>query len=410
MSGSAPAPTDSPKPGGASPLADASSGLDARLRHAQKLEAIGRLAAGIAHDFNNLLTVIQGHATLLRVDPALSAAARESVQQIARAAERAGKFTSQLLAFSRRKVIAPRSLQLNELLANLSDLLARTLGEDINCQFSHASGLPPVHADPGMLEQAVMNLAANAREAMPGGGQLLISTALVDVDAAYVERHPADARFGRFVCLSMTDTGCGMDSQTLGHIFEPFFTTKEFGKGSGLGLATAYGIVKQHHGWIEAQSRPGQGSTFKVFLPPATGPAGPQAPATAEPPVPRGTETILVVEDEAPVRWVIKDVLGKYGYQILEAGNGVEALALWHQHHGAIALLLTDMVMPVGLSGQDLAEKFAAQKPVLKVMFISGYSLHVAGRGFAVMDGLNFLQKPFDGARLAFAVRHCLDA
>jgi len=410
MSDSAPAKTEAPQPAERSAPGDASAGLDERLRHAQKLEAIGRLAAGIAHDFNNLLTVIQGHATLLRADPALAATSRESVQQIARAAERAARFTSQLLAFSRRKVIAPRSLQLNELLANLSDLLTRTLGEDITCQFSHASGLPAVHADPGMLEQVVMNLVANAREAMPGGGQLLISTASVDVDAAYVERHPADARVGRFVCLSMTDTGCGMDVQTLGHIFEPFFTTKEFGKGGGLGLATAYGIVKQHHGWIEAQSRPGQGSTFRVFLPPASSPGGAQAPAPAEPPVPRGSETILVVEDEAPVRWVIKDVLGKYGYQILEAGNGVEALALWHQRHDSIALLLTDMVMPVGLSGQELAEKFAAQKPALKVMFISGYSLHVAGKGFAVMDGLNFLQKPFDGARLAFAVRHCLDA
>jgi len=410
MSDSAPAKSDAPKPAGHSSVADDPTGLDARLRHAQKLEAIGRLAAGIAHDFNNLLTVLQGHATLLRADPALGDASRESVQQIARAAERAGRFTSQLLAFSRRKVIAPRSLQLNELLANQSDLLTRTLGEDITCQFSHASGLPPVHADPGMLEQVVMNLAANAREAMPGGGQLLITTASVDVDDAYVERHPADARVGRFVCLSVTDTGCGMDSQTLGHIFEPFYTTKEFGKGSGLGLATAYGIVKQHHGWIEAQSRPSQGSTFKVFLPPAAGLGGPQAAPAADPPVPKGTETILVVEDEAPVRWVIKDVLGKYGYRILEAGNGVEALALWHQHHDAIALLLTDMVMPVGLSGQELAEKFAAQKAALKVMFISGYSLHVAGKGFAVMDGLNFLQKPFDGARLAFAVRHCLDA
>ena len=219
MSDSAPAKSDAPKPAEQPTLADDAAGLDARLRHAQKLEAIGRLAAGIAHDFNNLLTVIQGHATLLRIDPALNAASRESVQQIARAAERAAKFTSQLLAFSRRKVIAPRSLQLNELLANLSDLLIRTLGEDITCQFSHASGLPPVHADPSMFEQVVVNLAANAREAMPGGGQMLITTALVDVDAAYVERHPADARIGRFVCLSVTDTGCGMDSQTLGHIF-----------------------------------------------------------------------------------------------------------------------------------------------------------------------------------------------
>ncbi len=395
--------------GSPSPPADSPQSLEARLRHAQKLEAIGRLAAGIAHDFNNLLTVIQGHATLLRSDSSLSKAAHDSVQQIARAAERAGKFTGQLLAFSRRKVIAPRRVQLNELLTHLSELLRRTLGEDINCQFSYASDLPAMFVDAGMLEQVVMNLAANAREAMPAGGQLLISTSTADVDAAYVERHPADARAGRFVCLSITDTGCGMDSQTLSHIFEPFFTTKEFGKGKGLGLATAYGIIKQHHGWLEAQSHPGQGSTFKIFLPPAGDNAGPE-PQTAEARPPLGTETVLVVEDEAPVRWVIKDVLGKYGYRILEAGNGVEALALWHQHHGNIALLLTDMIMPVGLTGQELAEKFSAQKPSLKVMFISGYSLHVAGRGYAVMDGLNFLQKPFDGARLAFAVRHCLDS
>ena len=396
-----PAPDNTP--------ADPPDPLDTRLLHAQRLEAIGRLSAGIAHDFNNLLTVIQGHATLLRADPALKPESRESVQQIARAAERAAKFTSQLLTFSRRKVMAPHRLQLNELLAHLSEMLRRTLGEDITCQFSHSSDLPPVFADAAMLEQVVLNLCANAREAMPAGGQLMLSTATVAVKAADVARHPADARPGRFVSLTVTDTGTGMDTQTLGHIFEPFFTTKEFGKGAGLGLATSYGIIKQHHGWIEARSRPGHGSTFKVFLPPA----GEQTAADPKPPepvVPSGTETILVVEDEAPVRWVIKDVLGKYGYHILEAGNGVEALALWHQHQADIALLLTDMVMPVGLSGQELAEKFSAQKPALKVMFISGYSLHVAGRGYAVMDGLNFLQKPFDGARLAFAVRHCLDA
>lgn len=393
----------------AAPTPDSPESVEARLRHAQKLEAIGRLAAGIAHDFNNLLTVIQGHATLLRADTTLRPEAQESVQQIARAAERAAKFTSQLLAISRRKVMAPRPLPLNELLANLGELLRRTLGEDVTCQFSHAADLPLVFADAAMLEQIVLNLAANAREAMPGGGQLLISTAVADVGAADVARHPADARTGRFVCLSVTDTGSGMDAQTLGHVFEPFFTTKEFGKGAGLGLATAYGIAKQHHGWIEAHSSPGRGSTFKVFLPPAGDQSAPDA-KSPEASVPRGTETVLVVEDESSVRWVIKDVLGKYGYAVLEAGNGVEALGLWRQHQADIALLLTDMVMPVGLNGQELAEKFTAQKPALKVMFISGYSLHVAGRAYAVMDGLNFLQKPFDGARLAHAVRHCLDA
>jgi CheY-like chemotaxis protein len=201
-----------------------------------------------------------------------------------------------------------------------------------------------------------------------------------------------------------------MDTLTLNRLFEPFFTTKEFGKGTGLGLATVYGIIKQHHGWIEVRSQLGQGSTFKIFLPADEGQAGGRAEPVADSPVPHGTETILVVEDEPPVRWIVKDVLGRYGYKVIEAGSGVEALAMWHQHHGEIALLLTDLVMPVGLSGQELAEKFSSQKPELRVMYISGYSLQVAGKGFSVLDGLNFLQKPFDGAKLALAVRHCLDS
>ncbi len=384
--------------------------LEDQLRHSQKLESVGRLAAGIAHDFNNVLTVIQGHTGLLRADPALSPAMGESVQGIARAAERGGKLTSQLLAFSRRNVLQPQRLDLNEVLTNLSSLLHRTLGEDINYQFDYASDLPPVHADAGLIEQVIMNLAVNARDAMPRGGQLVISTALADIDASYVERHPGEARPGRFICLSITDTGCGIDHLTMSRIFEPFFTTKEFGKGTGLGLATVYGIVKQHQGWIEVQSQVGQGTTFKIFLPPGDRAAGKQIETSPGDEDLRGTETILVVEDEPPVRWIVKDVLGKYGYNVLEAGNGVEALALWHQHHGEISMLLTDVVMPVGLTGQELAEKFTAHKPALKVIFISGYSLQVAGKGFSELDGLNFLQKPFDGAKLAWAVRRCLDA
>jgi signal transduction histidine kinase/DNA-binding response OmpR family regulator len=383
--------------------------LESQLRHSQKLESVGRLAAGIAHDFNNVLTVIQGHTGLLRSDQATTPAMSECVQQIARAAERGSKLTSQLLAFSRRNVMQPRQLDLNEVLTSLSSLLHRTLGEDITYQFSYASDLPPIFADAGLLEQVIMNLAVNARDAMPRGGQLVVSTSLATIDPSYVERHPAEARPGRFVCLSIADTGCGMDHLTLSRIFEPFFTTKEFGKGTGLGLATVYGIVKQHQGWIEVQSRPSQGSTFKIFLPPDDENAARKREPIPESQVRPGTETILVVEDEPPVRWIVKDVLGKFGYKVLEAGNGVEALALWHQHHGQIALLLTDIVMPVGLSGQELAEKFTAQKPGLKVIYISGYSLQVAGRGFALLDGLNFLQKPFDGAKLALAVRQCLD-
>lgn len=384
--------------------------MEAQLRHAQKLESVGRLAAGIAHDFNNLLTVVQGHTGLLRSDPATSPAMKESVQGIAQAAERGIKLTSQLLAFSRRNVLELRPLDLNEVLTGLSSLLPRTLGEDITYQFQYASDLPWIHADRGLIEQVFMSIAVNARDAMPRGGQLMVSTALVDIDASYVERHPLDARSGNFVCLTISDTGCGMDQMTLSRLFEPFFTTKEFGKGTGLGLATVYGIVRQHQGWVEVRSQLGQGTTFKVYLPPATGgELSANAPAK-EPARLNGNETILVVEDEPPVRWIIKDVLTHYGYNVLEAGNGVEALALWHQQHANIKLLLTDMVMPVGLGGQELAEKFTKQEPTMKVIFISGYSLQVAGKGFTRMDDLNFLQKPFDGAKLARAVRQCLDA
>jgi two-component system cell cycle sensor histidine kinase/response regulator CckA len=384
--------------------------LEAQLRHAQKLESVGRLAAGIAHDFNNLLTVVQGHTGLLRSDPATTPAMKDSVQGIAQAAERGIKLTSQLLAFSRRNVLELRPLDLNEVLTGLSNLLPRTLGEDITYQFQYASDLPLIHADRGLIEQVFMSIAVNARDAMPRGGQLMVSTALVDIDEGYVERHLLDSRLGQFVCLTISDTGCGMDQMTLSRLFEPFFTTKEFGKGTGLGLATVYGIVRQHQGWVEVRSQLGQGTSFKIYLPPATGSEVAASAPAKEPVRLQGNETILVVEDEPPVRWIIKDVLTHYGYNVIEAGNGVEALALWHQHHADIRLLLTDMVMPVGLGGQELAEKFTSQEPALKVIFISGYSLQVAGKGFTRTDDLNFLQKPFDGAKLARAVRQCLDA
>jgi CheY-like chemotaxis protein len=294
-------------------------------------------------------------------------------------------------------------------LTNLSSLLHRTIGEDITFQFHYASDLPPIHADAGLIEQVIMNLAVNARDAMPRGGQLVIGTSLVNIDASYVARHPGEAREGRFICLRIADTGCGMDQLTLSRLFEPFFTTKEFGKGTGLGLATVYGIVKQHQGWLEVSSQAGQGSTFRIFLPPDARAATPaEQPANAD--SLHGHETILVVEDEPPVRWIVKEALGKYGYSVLEAGNGMEALAVWHQHHSEVALLLTDMVMPVGLSGQELAEKFSAHKPDLKVIYISGYSPQAAGTGFSVLDRMNFVQKPFDGALLARTVRQCLDA
>jgi two-component system cell cycle sensor histidine kinase/response regulator CckA len=382
--------------------------LEAQLRHSQKLEAVGRLAGGVAHDFNNILTVIQGHIGLLRSSPGLNPAMVESLQQVSRAAERGGQLTSQLLAFSRKTDMRPVRLDLNEVLTSISMMLHRTLGEDIDYQFCYAPGLPPVFADRGMLEQVVIILAVNARDAMPRGGQLIISTSLCDVDEAHATRH-LPARPGQFICLSMIDSGCGMDHVTLSRLFEPFFTTKEFGKGTGLGLAVVYGIVQQHQGWIEVQSMVGQGSTFRIYLPPcATDQAEPELqPAGGA--VPGGTETLLLVEDEPPVRWIVKNVLERYGYRVLEAGGGVEALAVWHAHQEEIALLLADMVMPVGLSGQELAEKFLIQKPTLKVIYTSGYSVQVAGRDLALQDGLNFIQKPFDPEKLAWAVRKSLD-
>jgi signal transduction histidine kinase/CheY-like chemotaxis protein len=388
--------------------------LEAQLRHSQKLESVGRLAAGVAHDFNNVLTVIQANAGVLRSEAGLTGPMAEHLQQIMRAAERAGKLTSQLLAFSKRNVLQPKRLDLNELITSLSSLLNRTLGEDITYEFGYASELPGVYADAGLMEQVIMNLAVNARDAMPKGGQLTIQTAVAEIDAGYVERHPGEARTGRFVSLSLADTGCGMDSVTLSRIFEPFFTTKEFGKGTGLGLATVYGIVKQHQGWIDVHSQVGQGTRFRLFLPAVDTSAETRSATTSRAAAGRdrelrGDETILLVEDESPVRWIVKDVLVKFGYKVLEAASGVEALALWHQHHKEIALLLTDMVMPVGLTGQELAEKFTSQKPGLKVIYISGYSLQAAGRDFAILDGPNFLQKPFDSVKLAAAVRACLD-
>lgn len=383
--------------------------LEAQLRHSQKLESVGRLAAGVAHDFNNIITVIQGHTGLLRSAPNLSPELGESLQQISRASERASKLTSQLLAFSRKNVLQPARLNLNEVLTNISMMLHRTLGEDITFQFGYAPELPEIFADASMIEQIILILAVNARDAMPKGGQLVISTAAVELDALYVERHP-EAQVGRFVCLSFIDTGCGMDQVTLSRIFEPFFTTKEFGKGTGLGLATVYGLVKQHEGWIEVQSQLGQGSTFRIYLPPDSRDLNQLTETPADASKTGGHETVLVVEDEPPVRWIVKNILVRAGYRVLEAGSGVEALAVWHQHQNDIALLLTDLVMPVGLSGQELGEKFKAQRANLKVIYTSGYSVEVAGKELHLMDGLNFLQKPFDAARLTKAVRSCLDS
>ena len=383
--------------------------LEAQLRQAQKMESVGQLAAGVAHDFNNILTIIKGHADLLLSRTSLPVGLSDSLEKITAAADRAANLTRQLLMFSRQQIMQQRAMDLNEAIRNIASMLERALGEHIALKFDFAPGLPPIFADLGMIEQIIINLSVNARDAMPKGGQLAVGTSVADVDIQYTLRN-TEARVGRFVCLSVSDTGVGMDAQVLPRIFDPFFTTKDVGKGTGLGLATVYGITKLHHGWIEVSSQVGQGSVFKIFLPATS--KRPESPA--KPPIEidirGGNETILIVEDEADLRLLARQVLECYGYRVLEGATGVEALKLWPHHAQEIDLLLTDMVMPEGITGWELAEKLRAEKPGLRVICTSGYSVDLARRNFDAPDGLRFLQKPFKPETLVLTVRECLDA
>jgi len=383
--------------------------LEDQLRQSQKMEAIGQLAGGVAHDFNNILTVIHGHAELLLAEGHLNEPAWHSAEQIAQAAERAATLTRQLLAFSRRQVMQPHQLDMNEVVGNMTKMLSRILGEDVALQMHYCPQPALVEADAGMMEQVLLNLAVNSRDAMPQGGLLVIRIALREVEPARLEAHP-EGRPGQFVCLSVVDTGCGIAPENLRRIFEPFFTTKEVGKGTGLGLATVYGIVKQHQGWVEVESQPGKGATFRVFLPLSSGPGG-KAPEdqSAQALVRGGTETILVVEDEGPLRELVCRYLGRCGYRILQAETGAKAMELWHGHRDEIDLVLTDLVMPDRMNGRELAERLWAERPQLKVLFTSGYSAEVVGKDFVLRPGLNYLQKPFQPQKLALVVRDCLD-
>ena len=379
--------------------------LEAQLRQAQKMECVGQLAGGVAHDFNNILTIIQGHAANLLAEP-LTSPLHHAAQEIVDASDRAASLTRQLLAFSRRNVIQPRNLDLNQTLCQMAQMLHRVLGEDIALDVRYASNLPPVFADPGMFEQVLLNLAVNSREAMPKGGRLDLSLRAVAVDRAGASRHP-DARMGTFVALTVTDSGCGIARENLDHIFEPFYTTKDVGRGTGLGLATVYGIVKQHHGWIAVESEVGRGTKFEIFLPASDLPL----PA---PPVPTkrargGSECILLVEDEEPLRELVRCVLESYGYHVIDAASGRRALDVWKQHMPRVDLLLTDIVMPDGVTGRDLAETLKQEKPGLRVLFSSGYSSDIIGKDFVLSDGVNFLQKPYNPQTLAETVRDCLD-
>jgi two-component system, cell cycle sensor histidine kinase and response regulator CckA len=383
--------------------------LEDQLRQSQKMEAIGQLAGGVAHDFNNILTVIHGHASLLLAGTSLSAAAARSAQQITQAADRAATLTRQLLTFSRRQVMQPRRLDLNEVVRNMTEMLGRILGEDVALQLGYFPQPALVQADAGMIEQVLLNLAVNSRDAMPQGGLLTITIAIEEIDHIHLALH-SEAHPGRHVCLSVTDTGSGIAPENLRRVFEPFFTTKEVGKGTGLGLATVYGIVKQHQGWIEVESQLDKGTGFKVYLPASNESAEPGLSYLPDPPVRGGTETILIVEDEAPVRELVCSLLSGHGYNILQAESGRDALELWRVNKDKVDLLLTDLVMPDRMNGRELAEKLWAERPELKVIFTSGYSADVVGKEFVLRRGLHYLQKPYHPKKLALIVRDCLDA
>jgi signal transduction histidine kinase/CheY-like chemotaxis protein/HAMP domain-containing protein len=383
--------------------------LEAQLRHSQKMDSVGQLAAGVAHDFNNMLTVIQGHAGMALARPNLMPELRDAAQAIFFAAERAANLTRQLLMFSRKGLMQPALVDLREIVANMSKMLKRLIGETITLQFEAPPKLPLIKGDVGMLEQVLMNLAVNARDAMPNGGTLWITISQAQIDPHYAQVHP-DARPGSFLCLSVKDTGIGMDSTTMSRIFEPFFTTKEIGKGTGLGLATVYGIVKQHEGWIDVTSEPRRGSTFTVYFPARSEPqpAG-QMRGVPETKVKGGKETILVVEDEPLLRDMAQTILQDCGYKVVEARSGVHALELWKSHFGGIDLVLTDIVMPEGISGMELAKRLLPAKPTLKIIFASGYSMEELDTDFVWQRNALFLQKPYTAVSLAKAVRDCLD-
>ena len=381
--------------------------LQQQVLQSQKMEAVGRLAGGIAHDFNNLLTVITSYSDLLLEDLAPGDAKRDDLEQVRKAADGAAALTRQLLAFSRQQVVEPRVVSLNTVVEGLQKILRRVIGEDIELTTTLAPDLGAVRADVGQLEQVLMNLAVNARDAMPTGGRLTVETANVEHDPDYARDREA-AAVRQFAMLAVSDTGCGMDEATKARIFEPFFTTKEPGKGTGLGLATVYGIVKQAGGFIWVYSEPGQGTSFKIYLPEVDATAE-RTTAVAGARAPRGTETVLLVEDAAAVRAVTKQVLERQGYVVLEAPDGEAALRLAQQHRGPIHLLLTDVVMP-RVSGRELAERLTQVRPDMRVLYASGYTDDSVVRHGILELGTAYLQKPFSPESLARKVRDVLDA
>jgi two-component system cell cycle sensor histidine kinase/response regulator CckA len=381
--------------------------LQEQLRQSQKMEAIGRLAGGIAHDFNNLLTVIRGYSQLLLVEHKEGTSLEGNIEQIKQAADRATDLTRQLLAFGRRQLMEMRVLDLNTVLRNLDKMLRRVLGEDVRLVTVLAEDLGRVKTDPGQMEQVVMNLAVNARDAMPSGGRLTIETANVELDEAYARAH-ISVLPGRYVMLSVSDTGVGMTQEVKERAFEPFFTTKEKGKGTGLGLSTVYGIVKQSGGNIWVYSEPGKGTTFKIYLQRVDEPLEELREKMVGEELPRGKETVLVVEDEEKVRKLIVEILERQGYRVLEASDGDEALLIHEKHDGPIHLILVDVVMP-GMSGSELAKRLASLRPDTKILYMSGYTDNAIVHHGVLAQGVNYIQKPFTMEGLTRKVRQVLD-
>ena len=380
--------------------------LEEQLRTKQELEAIGRLAGGIAHDFNNLVGIILGHTELLSAGSDLTERVKNGLGQIRRAGERAASLTHQLLAFSRKQVLQPRVLNLNAIVADVQRMLSRVIGEDIEVVTRLHPSLAPVKADPVQMEQVLMNLAVNARDAMPQGGRLLIETANVELDEVYARGHPGFSA-GPYVRLTVSDTGQGMDAETLEHVFEPFFTTKELGKGTGMGLATVYGIVSQSGGTISVSSTLRKGTTFQVYLPAETGLAETRHEEAVEE-VAGGTETILVVEDEPNLREIIRMFLEDCGYRVLEAIDAKGALEVAQTFADPIHLTLTDVIMP-GMSGRQLAEQIVSARPGMKVVYMTGYTDNMVAHHNVLEPGVALLQKPFDKDQLARKIRSVLD-
>jgi PAS domain S-box-containing protein len=379
-----------------------------QLWQSQKMEAVGRLAGGVAHDFNNLLTVIKGYTELMLEELKPSDPMRAEMDEVQKAADRAATLTRQLLAFSRRQVLAPKVVNLNYLVEDMNKLLRRLLGEDIELCVRLADNLGSAKADPGQIEQVIMNLAVNARDAMPRGGKLTLETANIELDAAYSRQH-APVVPGSYVMLAITDTGSGIDAETLSHVFEPFFTTKEQGKGTGLGLSTVYGIVKQSGGYIWPYSEPGMGTSFKIYLPRVAEKAErAQARAQASSGL-GGTETILLVEDEEGVRGLTRQILQRHGYTVLEAEHGQDALRLCERYSGPIHLLLSDVVLAAQMSGRELVQHLAPLRREMKVLYMSGYSDEAIVHHGVLEPGTAFLQKPFTTESLMRKLREVLD-